>query len=359
MSDEKQEAQLRSAAVLACKYIILKICDGFSLGLAALTGQLAEESGPFARRPDSLAISINNLCEQIGRLVFGKSHIHSVLYGDEDDKRLIDTIYAILQALKRDVRQPLETIIRMRTDESKIRPKVCALSVTTAAFHQQVQQLLIEARARFVTANAEHSSSFINNLLTREEAVEEEWTVVSVDKAAYSKGALALESLANARALLEHNRALVEQFIRAIENAGGQPSEILIHASGDGALLYFRDPNLAVKASLAVHALARANTLRMPDMGWAQQFRIGIATGPVCICRQRAFTSTTFQFEAGGATIINAVRIEAKCEPRQLWICHTTVKRLNRALQDCFSEPERIETKSHEERSIVVCKYCF
>lgn len=357
MPNEQPDIVMRSAAVLACKYIILTVCNTLSLGLATITKLLATESGPFARHPNSLAITIESLVDQIGLIVYGKSHIHSVLHGDEEDELLVSTIDAILQQIKVQLATPLRSLIGLPIAESEIRPKVRALSAIAANLHDQVRVLLVESETRFGSANSVHAKTFGDSGLVWEAPTTEEWTVVSVDKVAYSSGALALESLENPRVLMEHNRAIVEHFETAIGNAGGKVSDVLVHESGDGALLYFKDPSIAVRAGLEIHRLARKNSLRLPDPRWMSRYRIGIATGDVCISRQRWKDGRTISHRAGGVVIINAVRIQAECAPRELWACHRTVQRLDKELQDQFSPPETIGTKAHEERGISVQKF--
>src|SRR6266481_935587 len=211
---------LRSAAVLACKYLILKACEGFSASLAVTIRDFAVETGPFLRRPESLRNFVSNTCDEIGRIVFGKAHVHAVLYGDGTDKRLIETIDVLLKTLMREIAVPLDALVRPENSEVDIRPRIHALGKRAEELHEELQQLLLEAQARFAQANIDHLRCFAADWMVREPPVEADWTVVSVDKVAYSKGALALESIAGARALFDHNRRILDLFRGAITEAG-------------------------------------------------------------------------------------------------------------------------------------------
>lgn len=353
MADKILESVMENAAVVVCKHLICKVSSSLSIGLAFLKKSLAVDTGPYARRPESLAVSVEDLIDQLSRILYGKAHIHSVLHGDDEDSQLVEDLYSVLNDLGSSISVPLRNILAKPFVESEVRPKVRALSSEAATLHERVQVILLKASGRLAKATEGLGKTVPGAPV---EAKEEDWTVVAIDKAAYSQGAIALESIVSPRALLEHNRAILSLFSDAIAEAGLSPNDVLVHGSGDGALLYFRDPKAAVKVSLSVHEKTREQERQKPTLKYSQGFRIGIATGPVCVACHLFADGNVFKFEAGGVTIINAVRIEAATVARELWICDNTFRGLEE-LQSKFRDPQQIQTKGHEERTLIVYKY--
>jgi class 3 adenylate cyclase len=340
------------ASIISCKYIVYSVCKMLSTNLGLLGEALIKETGPLPFAYDTLLSDADTLFLAARRIALGKFRVHKILQGTQNDLARINAAWAVLLQLKREIRQPLVALKRSRLSQTKALNRIHELGLKTKSLGTVMQRHAAEAKAAFTLVTSKHSKVLRSPPPTKYNPLEGLWTIIAIDKVAYSAGVLALESLAGTQQVLEHNREIVNSFLAALNEVGADPAHTLIHSSGDGALIYLKDATQATLAAIAVRARALAKSLKIPDpKKWSEQFRIGIATGSVCVNRVGSL-SHRIVFEAGGVSIINAVRIEAGCKPQQILICEETKKLLKEGLDTCFRRERKVLTKGHENRTI-------
>ncbi|MBI4659163.1 MAG: hypothetical protein HY735_10000 [Verrucomicrobia bacterium] len=172
-------------------------------------------------------------------------------------------------------------------------------------------------------------------------------TVVALDLVNYTRTANKMASVYDASgvALLNrHIQKLVKQGLNAVRLSW---REVLPKTTGDGALLYFRTPELAHDFGVVFHEIcvARNKNKSIPNREH-RWFRVGIASGEV--------TQTGGDF--AGLPIIHAVRREAAGKPGYLLIDMATFKRLPEHCQFRYGPKAKIRDKSGNVHDVRWCK---
>ncbi len=165
-------------------------------------------------------------------------------------------------------------------------------------------------------------------------------SVLSIDISRYGKRAQVLEEvLRDPKALLTLNLRIQEDFRAKLADLGIQ--DVYIHPTGDGALIYFREPENAVRFAEAVQeANARERGPR---------FRVGIRTGEVALRRTiEDDDGRVVTFDAAGLPIIQAVRIESSSADDEVRICIDTWAGLPEDVQQRYQTSATVDGKSHE-----------
>jgi class 3 adenylate cyclase len=306
--------------------------------------EMVGELGPAtAAAPDSLV----RLHAEVMAIWKAKWALHEVLQGEQEDVDLLHKARQLIREFEGRVMKPLKQHVDSeRREIARIRKlgRLAAKIVLKATPHHKA------AEKRFREA-----------LSIGEEPCQNEGVVVALDMARYSEFALDLEQFLNSRVLFEFNKDIQAQFKKAIRDVGGDPNDTHIVNTGDGALVFLPNPDLAVRFAFAVQkdAFQRNLNIRPRAQRRRWRFRIGISTGKYCIQSYRDVGGRLLGFEAAGVTIINAVRIQTKCSAACILICDDAYKQLEKGLQRRFVRRFSIKAKRHERRSIVVWEWKY
>lgn len=337
---------MESAQPLACRAVIL---NGYLLlvgWFGYLANELSDELGPID--PEGHDSSCFRLVEEIFKKINaihdGKSMMHDALKGTSDDTRLLRRLKTHIDKIGQETVLPLRTLPPERTAAII---KIKQVGLATAAICTAAKSDLLEADRRFAQA-----------LSTSTPPQVEQYAVISVDMVDYSKFAVERETQEGIKGLFGFNQSIQERFKDAIKKAGGDPSEIPIYYSGDGALIYWKaDVKKAVHCALAFQRDATARNEHTANVGAKpRRFRIGVATGPVCMQFQFNPAGSLWGFTCAGTAIINAVRIQTACKHSEVLIDETSHNDLPADLKALFKAGKPVKPKKAANRVIPV--YC-
>lgn len=330
---------------LTCRGLI---CTLFRLMTRALRNEareMAEEVGTGGAITVELHPSVNRLHSEVLAIWNAKWALHEVLQGDQEDVDLLHQAKMLMGELEEKVVHPLKRIEREPSASAKT-ARIRALG--------RVASRIVRRGMRF-HKQAEHR--FREALLLSEVPSERAGAVVALDMARYSEFALDLEGSLDSRALFEFNSDIERRFRKAIQAVGGDPADTPLTYTGDGALVFFASPILAVQFALKVQADAFERNLNIrPSRGGGRRrrFRIGIRTGKYCMQAHRDVGGRLLGFSVAGVSVIDAVRIQSACAEDEILICGETRQGLPEALRKKFGRQSMVPTKPHERRVIRV-----
>jgi class 3 adenylate cyclase len=339
---------LDSIPLLACRSVI---CSGYVLLVGYfgnLTRELAEESGDgdeklrLGRFRRSFVQAIEKRLRHLGTIHTGKEEMHEALRGDEADMRLLRELGNAVRELKTKVIAPLKRLFSRSQNEDgrTIRDK------TAIQNRKRAEQRLSEA------------------LVISHEGRTEQFSIICLDMVGYTNHARSREIQSGPHAVLELNRAIRDRLADTIRQALVEAGEIEhlvpVQYLGDGAIVYLNaGPEKAVQIarSFQLDSMLRNRRAKgTKDKPW--EFRIGVATGKVCLAMQHNPDGRLVEFSAGGEAIINAARLEKACKANGVRIdeaTHTPLpdqpKRIFRRVTN--KKGRRTDgTKKHEQRTI-------
>lgn len=176
-----------------------------------------------------------------------------------------------------------------------------------------------------------------------------ERSCVCIDMARYSLLARQIQATQDAKALFDFNRKLQAQFRCALTVVGAKPGQVAIDDTGDGALLFLADADMAVNFAIEVLKAGFAKNLEIPNKEWHQHVRIGIDTGKVMLDLKR-MDGKVVSFNSAGVPIINAVRIQSKCSTGRVAVSRVTWGKLSSEHQALFGKFKSLkpDKKKHE-----------
>jgi class 3 adenylate cyclase len=168
-------------------------------------------------------------------------------------------------------------------------------------------------------------------------------TVVELDLVAYQTIATALEESLGPTATLMLNEQLCGFVANALECVGGEHVRSFLLPTGDGAIVGFGSPSLAVLFAAHLHELTRRHNRDRTATSAKRLFRIGVATGDVS-----TGILADGRPEIGGIAVGRAVRLEAKANPGEVLADDATYAALPSALCSHFGKSEVITGKRDE-----------
>jgi class 3 adenylate cyclase len=336
---------LEAAQPLACRCVIL---NGFLLlvGWFGTIGiELSDELGPVdAAGGDSNYFRlIRQYFEKLRAIHDGKLLMHEALQGKPEDTKLLRRLKGHIDALEKDLVRPLAKLPRGKAAIKRIRQLGEATRKICTAANNDLQT----ADLRFAEALS---------ISTRPRPAR--YAVVSVDMVEYSKHALDRETQEGIEGLFALNVSIRQRLRRSIEAAGKDPASIPIYDSGDGALLFLEEGAVtAVQLAQCFQNDAASKNHEAVDKGESRRFRIGIATGDVCMQFEYNPAGSLWGFSAAGMAIVNAVRIQAACTQNCVVIDANTRECLPASLQKQYRECRPVLPKKHERRAIKVFEW--
>lgn len=152
-------------------------------------------------------------------------------------------------------------------------------------------------------------------------------SVVSVDRAQYSRHARLLESYKDATLVEALNEQIASLIHSSIADAEVKKEETLSVLLGDGAIVLFDTAEQGVKFIRKLHEKVGDHNSRDRDPSTDIHFRYGIATGRIAL-RTALDEGKVVSFTMAGVTVIQAVRLQAAAGNGELVVCPETFARL-------------------------------
>jgi class 3 adenylate cyclase len=334
--DDKPLYRLTCSGLILCVYRLLTS----ALGNAAreMINEKGHGSIPVTRAPPL----VEDLYKKGIAIWQAKWELCEKLGGDEADKKLLRVADKLLGQLKSEV---LDPVARIRTLSPANIAKIQAAGLIAASIVRAATPHRRKAEKRLRSALSTHSPmSVIKGV------------VISLDMARYSEFALDLPDFLNAAVLSEFNKNIQKKFANAIKSVGGNPGATPIANMGDGALVFLGSSELAVRFAVEIQATAFQRSLDVRKEARERRFRIGMAAGEYCLERYYDVAGQLSGFNTGGVSIIDAVRIQAKCPEGGVLISDAAFNELPEELKRDFERTQPITTKGHERRTIKVWK---
>lgn len=287
------------------------------------------------------------------QLIKSKRALHKIPgmhKGAPEDAAALNHLEEMVETLEAKIHTPLKSAKKLTEPKrAKLIPEVLARAQMMAAEVQLHRQQVItrgQASAKMQVP--------LHIYLPADTGKIEVSSVISVDLYDYTSMAKAITELRDVEQLHKFNQQLIERFRVQLQKIDPKLAKVPIDPTGDGALIFVPNPTAAVNFAKALLDSLFAEGGGIAVKEWRKSVRIGIATGPVFLSRRESPDGTVVSFEAAGDTIIDAVRLQAKCDVQSIMICDDTRSELEKSLRDSFDPAVTIQAK---QRTIKGCRY--
>lgn len=295
-----------------CSYSSLMLCI-YRVLTSTLYGQALEMVEETGQGSSSILPKhpIFKIYDTAVSLCTASEKVLETLGGGPNERELLANANGLLSRLKSDVLTPLKQLKRIRTNNI---PTVAQLGEIVGQIAEQSE------------SGHKRSEELFRSALTTVDEQSFQGTVVSIDMVGYSGVAEQFDKYANAKAVFEINESLLQQFTHALHEAGGSPIETPIIGTGDGALVFTRNPLIAVTFAIKVQSSGTSPAKDRPKR--PHRFRVGVATGEYFFQREIGVLGDVQRLKVGGLPIITAVRIQEICRENCVSICNDTYSKL-------------------------------
>ena len=333
---------------VACRGVIAGGYEMLIYCFSVLSLELESESGELnvgarsAAKKQFFIQSIERLFKQLVAIHDGKLAMHDALNGDTMDSDLLARFGRHIDKVDLRIIQPLKGSYEVAgpTDVGRAHE----LGVELARILESVKPDAELANQRFADKL---------ELVTPPE--KNEYSVVCIDMQEYANAARVAEAMDDATSVYNLNLGIKNRVRTAIEIAieratARGAAQFPINDRGDGVVVYVpRSPDIAVKIARifqqdSVERQRAVATLQTPP--W--RFRIGVATGDVCLSMIHSPAYKLIEFSAGGTPIINAARLEQACPVNGTLIDEKTYAGLSSEVKACFRAFDDVKLKDHE-----------
>lgn len=332
---------------LTCLTLTRRLCLHLALGLSNFRAEMMGESGPWVSGAASQAKHLAGIVEQVETMRKEKMNFRRLAgcFLPEVDRILLQRIPEILRGVKRDVHEPLknapqeesgaEEVIRRLTDV--LQP----YAVESLACGEEINGFL---RAQF--------GAMVDASLAEGKPEMRELAVVSCDLCEYGRHSRVVVDVLTIEQLRLFDQQIEDLLRKSLAACGEAAQNAVFKDTGDGAVILLASPTLAV--SFACEVIAAVDTRNRPvlnpDYCWS--FRIGIATGDVCITETRTPSGAVVtKLRTSGIALARAIRLQTAAEPNSIIVGKRTWDGLTPEQQALFGPEEQIPGKPHESPS--------
>jgi len=329
---------------MAC-CVLSEMAYGFVTTLFSdVVTELASYQAPIgysSHEPDGIICQLKTVIGEAKYIIDAKMRLKSRFpEPTEQEMSLLAELHSSIEEIEKEVLAPIEQLGINKRSPKEVEKTYKRLAKRVAC------PILRKLKANYGLSQEKvrKAGSLWQDSIQKAEMKITQMACVSLDMERYSLMARMIQAVLDAEALYKFNERLQNAFRIALKNAGAEPDETPIDDTGDGALVFLPNVDLAVMFSIEVLKATFADNLSSPDPQWHKHLRIGIDVGDVALSVQQSGNKVT-SFSTGGVPIINAVRIQTGCPRGLIAISDQGWGHLKPKLQKLFGDSKWLPTK--------------
>lgn len=168
-------------------------------------------------------------------------------------------------------------------------------------------------------------------------------TVVELDLVGYTKTGRMLQANLGVEVVAQLNEQIQELVDMALKKAKADRKEVVRATTGDGAIVVFASNVQAHRFAVALHRAAAQHNAGRAQVGH-RWFRLGLATGEL-----HQEDSEGGSQAIAGMVIVDAVRLEAGCNPGEIVASSDTYAGFPRRIQRLYGREEMVQGKKEDQ----------
>jgi class 3 adenylate cyclase len=342
---------LQRARQTTCRTLVYLGFHQLTAPISNLALDLKREQGLGPRTVRGHRKNAEEILWNLERILASEAEVHRIVSPDTEDEKLLCKLHSFSSRFSEEIITRLKNCNKTRGRELQLE-QLREIGHRARRIRADLGGHLKRAKERVLELGLTLSTD-----ATVSPGIDQrERSVVSIDMLAYSSHALVLdEYFQGPQGLHQYNRQLQRIFEEALTAAGADLAKTPSFNTGDGALVLLDSAEVAVRFAVEVQKRAHRSNRGVRDASRERRFRIGIATGDICVESKTDRTGAVLSFNAAGIPVIDAVRIQSACEPGAVWISDVTYNKLGKS-RVLFTSSDQAPGKEHEERKLSIYK---